>query len=68
MRIITEETAKTLWCPFTRVLDRNAGINRGIGTSAPSEIPGTYCVAGRCMAWEPVVDGEHGRCGLTCSS
>ena len=39
---MTEDQAKTKWCPFTRIYNRTA-----TGTPTGS----AYCLASACMAW-----------------
>ena len=57
---ITEEQAKTMWCPDSRVLAADSAgnvregaptaYNRGMGT--PNQLPGaTTCLGSACMAW-----------------
>lgn len=73
---MTEEEAKTKWCPFSRFYSTTGAFNRsGDGIDRASK-----CIGSGCMAWrwikDPVTDlfthgkelpdykGEHGYCGL----
>lgn len=69
---MTEDEAKTKWCPFARVGVENdptaASYNRlqedVDGRREPFQ---TLCIASRCMAfrWLPIRDGKAGGyCGL----
>lgn len=60
---MTEDEAKTKWCPAFRGNDH--------GTNRPNEIGGLgFCIGSACMAWreEPppaeIVGPVHGYCGL----
>ena len=55
--ILTEEEARTKWCPFVRL---GHGYNRLLlnGTE-PGKVPHTAnCIASDCMAWQVVDDGH----------
>jgi len=56
---MTEEEAKTKWCPFARVADTgdkgHITVNRHNGAPYYSE---TFCIASACMAWRWDVDHE----------
>ena len=60
--MLTENSAKNMWCPFARVADGSGAlINRdwdGFETEG-------FCIASRCMAWrwEDRLH-ERGYCGL----
>ena len=75
MTAITEEEAKTKWCPFSRVGvgQEGIGINRR-NFDKPTITEQYCCIGSQCMAWrwgEPkmikpefplkVVDGGYGR-------
>lgn len=67
---MTEEDAKTKWCPFSRYLAARkvgemaahlpAAVNRG-HYGAPEV--GTMCIGSACMAWRSHLAGL-GYCGL----
>jgi hypothetical protein len=61
---MTEDEAKTKWCPFARVYDESAAANRACIEASPIEEEDlqnkTRCLASGCMAWR--TDG--GYCGL----
>lgn len=71
--VVTEEEAKTMWCPFVRAPlssgDTMAGVNADYtGARLGSR---TGCIAAQCMAWRrhdsiKRDDGWHegGYCGL----
>jgi hypothetical protein len=43
--MVTEEVARTRWCPFTRVGEQQSG-------AAENRPDGSYnCIASECMAW-----------------
>ena len=71
---MTEDEAKTKWCPFVRVTvtpndatwQGNMLTNRG---QIPAANTDTLCIASDCMAWrgEKVMTSRHlinGYCGL----
>lgn len=55
--ILTEEEAKTKWCPYVRVeYGTTSGLNRdGLGCAADTAI----CLASGCMAWRWLMDEPH---------
>jgi hypothetical protein len=70
---MTEDEAKTKWCPFARAQSMNVAVSRdGFGAAYDT----CLCIGSACMAWrwkmEPLVDGfsprieskTDGRCGL----
>lgn len=63
---LTEEEAKTKWCPFASVTARDAN---GCGTYWNGE-PAFMCIASACMAWRPIPKSAEnpyppeGYCGL----
>ena len=52
---MTEDEAKTKWCPHARIatytLDGSDGITASNKTSRGAIRDGAFCIAGRCMAW-----------------
>lgn len=68
--LLTEEQAKTKWCPFVRLSGQPNTFNR----ADPMEH--LYCIASACMAWRwagyrpvpsqnvPNQNEAHGYCGL----
>ncbi len=59
MTYLPELTAKSKWCPWSRVAE---GSNRfSIASDVP---PGTRCMASACMAWDAGPDLKTGRCAL----
>jgi hypothetical protein len=74
---MTEAEASKLWCPFARTVvkaqtDKSitlASKNREFGSGKAD--PDCFCIASRCMAWQPhtmVIEGQrHGHCGLMAS-
>lgn len=67
---MTEEEAKTKWCPFSRVGIEgrsSVAVNRasGDGTGGPYDVvEETRCIASACMAWRAGNSSESGYCGL----
>ena len=51
---MTEDEAKTKWCPFTRVADVNGKgcANRFDGSSEAEAPIGSLCFGAACMAWQ----------------
>ncbi len=59
--ILTEEEAKTKWCPMARVsVDELPECNRGDNDENPWY---SRCIASACMMWVTRYDGK-GFCGL----
>lgn len=66
--MMTEEEAKTKWCPFARVKTWTAENGGGVPDNAASanrthqgrQITGSSCIASACMAWRwgNEADGE----------
>jgi hypothetical protein len=53
---MTEDEAKTKWCPFVRMLGAlsSGGVashNRGTGYNAGVPVDGAVCLGSACMAW-----------------
>lgn len=67
---LTEEDAKTKWCPFVRYhvrageheISGNRAELAGMDTSAVT------CIASRCMVWTWWEKTDHGYCGLASKS
>lgn len=70
---LTEEMARTKWCPFARAGGNNRFYNER--TDGFQNTPGAYhCIASDCMAWrelhyshlkgDEVGLEQHGYCGL----
>ena len=56
MTIVTEEEAKTKWCPFARVPVGTETLEWVVGNRANQTGPGglykgSKCIASQCMAW-----------------
>ena len=57
---MTEDEAKTKWCPFVRIVnfvseDNNAwATNQGKQSRTPEEPLATHCIASACMAWREI--------------
>ena len=52
--MITEDEAKTKWCPFARsIVSTGGGANRG-KDSGGSPPPHVNCIGSACMAWRRV--------------
>lgn len=67
--LITEEEAKTRWCPYSRVLIENQGDGSyDAGNRWQIEGPppiNSKCLGSICMAWRFEQEGStHGYCGL----
>lgn len=54
---MTEDEAKTKWCPFARV--DNTASNRPDATGSFNEAGWPPCVASACMAWRTVAEERH---------
>lgn len=63
---MTEEEAKSKWCPFARVYERG---NRPFRAPRKRKSPmhdKTRCIGSECMAWrwQPGQGSDGGYCGL----
>lgn len=71
MRIMHEDDAKNVWCPFITVSSVGSGLGFGITNRGrhvePSDVRKTVCcIAKDCMAWEQDSPrAEFGFCSLT---
>lgn len=70
---MTEDEAKTKWCPFAQVVldtpDLKGSGNRLATLEADLDNPiQARCIGSECMAWRwsdvQVMGKDHGRCGL----
>jgi hypothetical protein len=55
---MSEEEAKTKWCPFVRATTNNGTASWNRGSDAPLEASelitrSTRCIGSACMAWRP---------------
>ncbi len=59
---MTEDEAKTKWCPFVRLTgtEREWHANRPQGAAAPSERSTYLCMGSACMAWRVVREEVSG--------
>lgn len=60
---MTEDEAKTKWCPFARVTDviSSGGGNRWDGGGNPYGAPiGYLCIGSACMAWRWINSNAQG--------
>lgn len=53
---MTEEEAKTKWCPFVRI-DNDSGVtfNKWLAPDFP-DAPHVCCIGKKCMAWRGIHD------------
>ena len=65
---MTEEEAKTKWCPMARVMGSETSGNRLLDNTLT---PGSLCIASACMMWTSWNDDDFtpsdpslGTCGL----
>lgn len=49
--IVTEEQAKTKWCPFARVPFGNRTVNGNRGFDGHPDESKALCIGSACMAW-----------------
>ena len=72
---MTEDEAKTKWCPMIRFAGAGNPVNGGVWSTNrgddPGDIGATKCLASGCMMWrwtfidEALTDSKtHGYCGL----
>jgi hypothetical protein len=68
---MTEDEAKTKWCPFARSQTEDRETAPAVNRTLQGHIDiGCHCIGSRCMAWrvayaEEAGNGtEHGYCGL----
>lgn len=68
---MTEDEAKTKWCPFARMVDPNANPPEPVCNRwAPAEIDNAVipqaalCIASDCMVWRKQGLRGQGYCGL----
>lgn len=58
---MTEEDAKTKWCPMARVAFHPEAVN---GCNRPFEHPFQACIASACMAWRTRTMGQNQRAAM----
>jgi hypothetical protein len=51
--VVTEEKAKTCWCPFVRQIDGSRANGLAAGNRDPKDT--NCCIPNECMAWQ-----QHG--------
>lgn len=57
---MTEDEAKTKWCPFVRAVLPGTTLpagNRGVGPDGTEGVKGARCIASACMAWRWTTKG-----------
>ena len=67
--VVSEEQAKSLWCPFSRVGLGGAQITANRHMSDDAAMSGSHCLGPGCMAWAwwndpPDKTKRMGFCGL----
>lgn len=67
--ILTEEEAKTKWCPMARILVGDMSITAINRDGEDRVLSNARCIASECMLWERVLARDDkrpgiGRCGL----
>jgi hypothetical protein len=61
---MTEDEAKTKWCPQARLASSGGSVNRyHVGGMGGGVVSGSNCIASACMAWRET-SSQHGYCGL----
>ena len=66
---MTEDQAKTKWCPMTRFKMDEVAVNRHNGTPGKIDVqfnpPYARCIASECMMWRWwQIEANNGYCGL----
>ncbi len=61
--LVSEEDAKTKWCPFARIYPGEPGMPAANRHNQHNDDDPANCIAARCMAWRIDSDGA-GYCGL----
>ena len=59
--LLTEEEAKTKWCPAARVSDAGLGNRYTMVDDLTSGMAFAHCIASRCMWWRWGVDETRDR-------
>lgn len=62
---MTEEEAKTKWCPFARGCGGESGVNRSYIINPERNAEEYPCIGSACMAWRltGTHDGRRGEAG-----
>jgi hypothetical protein len=60
--MLSPSEAKTKWCPFARIQDKQGAYNRLPDGSVPLQ---GRCFGGNCMAWKSLKNSNIGFCGIT---
>ena len=61
---MTEDEAKTKWCPMARLASGGGSVNRYyVGGMGGGPTTGSNCIASGCMMWRET-SSQHGYCGL----
>jgi hypothetical protein len=74
---VTEQEAKSKWCPHSRVVAKNGlgpcgnRVNDCAADGSPAVPEAAFCIGSHCMAWRwenkfqrKPSDSTHGYCGL----
>lgn len=65
---MTEDEAKTKWCPFARVMVEHSDgnhygpMNRSV--TAKGDVRNSMCIGSGCMMWHQLNNTSHGWCGM----